>query len=60
MEEFTLALKRQMLSRALTDRIVDGVPPRGEQVHAAHILMSSQASLSDFCLPLRMASSLTI
>ncbi|MCX6025594.1 MAG: peptidylprolyl isomerase [Chloroflexi bacterium] len=42
-EEFTLALKRQMLSRALTDRIVEGVPPRGEQVHAAHILMSSQA-----------------
>jgi len=42
-EEFTLALKRQMLSRALTDRIVDGVPPRGEQVHAAHIRVSSQA-----------------
>ncbi|OGO46055.1 MAG: hypothetical protein A2Z30_06435 [Chloroflexi bacterium RBG_16_64_43] len=42
-EEFTLALKRQMLSRAITDRIVDGVPPQGEQVHAAHILVSSQA-----------------
>lgn len=42
-EEFTLALKRQMLSRAITDRIVDGVPPQGEQVHAAHILVSSRA-----------------
>ncbi len=41
-EEFTLALKRQMLSTALTDRIVDAVAPRGEQVHAAHILLSTQ------------------
>jgi hypothetical protein len=42
-EEFTLALKREMLARALTDRIVEGVPTRGDQVHAAHILLSSQA-----------------
>ena len=49
-EEFTLALKRQMLSRAITDRIVDGVPPQGEQVHAAHILMSSRAAADEVLL----------
>jgi PPIC-type PPIASE domain/SurA-like N-terminal domain len=42
-EEFTLALKRQMLSRQITDQVADAVPTSAEQVHAAHILVTSQS-----------------
>ncbi len=41
-EEFSLALKRQMLSRLITDQVAASVPTSAEQVHAAHILVTSQ------------------
>ncbi len=42
-EEFSLALKRQMLSRLITDKVAAAVPTSAEQVHAAHILVTSQS-----------------
>jgi parvulin-like peptidyl-prolyl isomerase len=42
-DEFSLALKRQMLSRLTTDRVAAAVPTSAEQVHAAHILVTSQS-----------------
>ena len=49
-EEFTLALKRQMLVRSITDRIAAGVPGTAEQVHAAHILVTSQSVADELLL----------
>jgi len=49
-EEFSLALKRQMLSRLITDQVAGAVASKAAQVHAAHILVGAQSVADEVLL----------
>ena len=49
-DEFSLALKRQMLSRLITDQVAGTVASKAEQVHAAHIMVATHSVADEVLL----------
>lgn len=52
-ESFKAQLQRQLLSAAFQEHIVGSVPPEVEQVHARHILVTSETEAMDVLVKLR-------
>jgi hypothetical protein len=56
-ESFKAQLQRQLLSAAFQEHIVGSLPPEVEQVHARHILVTSEAEAMDILVKLRAGES---
>jgi parvulin-like peptidyl-prolyl isomerase len=56
-ESFKAQLQRQLLSAAFQEYIVGSLPPEVEQVHARHILVTSETEAMDVLVKLRAGES---
>jgi parvulin-like peptidyl-prolyl isomerase len=56
-ESFKAQLQRQLLSAAFQEHIVGSLPPEVEQVHARHILVTSETEAMDVLVKLRAGES---